>query len=57
MNDNFTHIFDIVKQYENGEGGYVSCLELTDADRNEVSAAINTLAEDLSTLYGKLGLN
>lgn len=57
VDGNFNRVFDILKQYEDSEGGYVSYLELTDADRNIVSAAINTLAEDLSTLRGKLGLD
>ncbi len=54
---NFGRVFDILKQYEDGEGGYKSYLELTEEDRNVLSAAVNTLAEDLSTLRGKLGLD
>lgn len=53
---NFETVFTILAKYEQGEG-YVSYLELTEADRNALSAAINTLAEDLSTLRGKLGLD
>ena len=33
-----------------------SYLPLTDADRRILAAKVNTLAEDLSTLRGKLGL-
>ena len=50
-------MFGILKQYEDGQGGYKSYLELTETDRNVLSAAINTLAKDLSTLRGKLGLD
>ena len=45
----------ILSKYKEGEG-YVSYEKLTDADRKVLSAAVNTLAEDLSTLRGKLGL-
>lgn len=54
---NFDKVFGILKQYEDGQGGYKSYLELTETDRNVLSAAINTLAKDLSTLRGKLGLD
>lgn len=53
---NFATVYDILKKYQSGEG-YVSYVELTDADRTALSAAVNTLAEDLSTLRGKLGLD
>lgn len=53
---NFDTVFTTLAKYERGDG-YVSYLELTEADRNALSAAINTLAEDLSTLRGKLGLD
>ena len=42
-------------KYQDGEG-YVSYEKLTDQDRNLLSAKVNTLAEDLATLRGKLGL-
>lgn len=54
---NFGRVYGILERYEDGSGGYVSYLELTDDDRDVLSAAINTLAEDLSTLRGKLGLD
>ncbi len=53
---NFDKVFTTLAKYEKGDG-YVSYLELSEADRNALSAAINTLAEDLSTLRGKLGLD
>ena len=45
----------ILAKYKHGEG-YVSYEKLTDADRNVLAVSVNTLAEDLSTLRGKLGL-
>lgn len=53
---NFDKVYTTLTKYEDGDG-YVSYLELTDADRNVLAAAVNTLAEDLSTLRGKLGLD
>lgn len=53
---NFDKVYTTLAKYEDGEG-YVSYLKLTDADRNVLAAAVNTLAEDLSTLRGKLGLD
>jgi iron uptake system component EfeO len=56
VDDNFARVDTILDKYRDGEG-YVSYEELTDADRNVLSAAVNKLAEDLSTLRGKLGLD
>lgn len=56
VDENFAKVDTILDKYKEGEG-YVSYEELTDADRNVLSAAVNTLAEDLSTLRGKLGLD
>ena len=56
VDGNFDKVYAILEKYEDGDG-YVSYLKLTDADRNVLSAAVNTLAEDLSTLRGKLGLD
>lgn len=53
---NFQDVYNVLKQYEAREGGYVSYLELTDKDRALLSSKVNKLAEDLSTLRGKLGL-
>ncbi|MFV0334681.1 MAG: iron uptake system protein EfeO [Tropicimonas sp.] len=54
---NFKAVYDILAKYDAEGGGYVSYEELTDEDRNILSARVNTLAEDLSTLRGMLGLN
>lgn len=56
VDENFARVDTILEKYKEGEG-YVSYEKLTDADRNVLSAAVNTLAEDLSTLRGKLGLD
>jgi len=54
---NFKTVDDILSHYEISDGGYVSYVELTDKDRTVLSAKVNTLAEDLETLRGKLDLN
>lgn len=56
VDGNFAQVYDILSKYEEGEG-YVSYENLTEPDRNVLSVAVNTLAEDLSTLRGKLGLD
>ena len=38
------------------EDGFETYDKLSDRDRTKLAAAVNTLAEDLSTLRGKLGL-
>ena len=53
---NFKAVSDVLSKYQEADGGFVSYEKLTDEDRNLLSAKINTLAEDLSTLRGKLGL-
>ncbi|MFO1155924.1 MAG: hypothetical protein U1E43_03740 [Rhodospirillales bacterium] len=45
----------ILAKYKTPEG-FQTYDKLTDADRKVLAAAVNTLAEDLSTLRGKLGL-
>ncbi|MGE4324648.1 MAG: iron uptake system protein EfeO [Pseudodonghicola sp.] len=54
---NFKAVYDILEKYESDAGGYVSYEQLSDDDRTVLSAKVNTLAEDLSTLRGMLGLN
>lgn len=56
VDGNFEKIDTILAKYEDGDG-YVTYDHLTDADRTVMAAAVNTLAEDLSTLRGKLGLD
>ncbi|THT98664.1 iron uptake system protein EfeO [Lampropedia puyangensis] len=58
VDKNFKTVFDILKTYRTADGkGFVSYEKLTDKDRTVMAAAINKLAEDLSTLRGKLGLD
>lgn len=52
---NFETVDKILAKYKDGDG-YVSYEKLTEADRKVLSAAVNTLAEDLSKLRAKLGL-
>lgn len=52
---NFGTIDKTLEKYKQGEG-YVTYDKLTESDRVALSAAVNTLAEDLSTLRAKLGL-
>lgn len=53
---NFAKVNETLEKYREGEG-YVSYEKLTDDDRKVLATAVNTLAEDLSTLRGKLGLD
>ena len=52
---NFAKMDETLEKYRDGEG-YVSYEKLSDDDRRKLSALVNTLAEDLSTLRGRLGL-
>jgi len=54
--ENFETIDKTLAKYKSGDG-YVTYDKLTDSDRTVLAAAVNTLAEDLSQLRGKLGLN
>lgn len=53
---NFNTVDATLSKYKDGEG-YVTYDKLSEEDRKVLAAAVNTLAEDLSTLRGKLGLN
>lgn len=53
---NFARVNAILGKYREGDG-YASYDKLTAGDRKLMAAAINTLAEDLSKLRGKLGLD
>jgi iron uptake system component EfeO len=53
---NFATIDAILDKYKDGDG-YVTYDKLSEEDRVTLAAAVNTLAEDLSTLRGKLGLD
>lgn len=52
---NFAKMGETLDKYREGEG-YVSYEKLSDEDRRKLSALVNTLAEDLSTLRARLGL-
>ncbi|MFV0385807.1 iron uptake system protein EfeO [Paracoccus sp. (in: a-proteobacteria)] len=54
---NFAAVYEVLSKYKTDDGGFVSYENLSDDDRNLLSAKVNTLAEDLSTLRGMLGLN
>ena len=56
VDGNFQKVDTILSKYKVGDG-YVTYEKLTDDDRKVLSTAVNTLAEDLSTLRGKLGLD
>lgn len=56
VDGNFKDIYDVLAKYRTEDGGFVTYDNLTDADRTVLAAKVNTLAEDLSTLRGKLGL-
>ena len=53
---NFTRVDQTLEKYREGEG-YQTYDKLTDEDRRVLAAAVNTLAEDLATLRGRVGLN
>lgn len=53
---NFQTVDDTLGKYKEGDG-YQTYDKLTDSDRTVLAASVNTLAEDLSTLRGKLGLD
>ncbi|XSG81365.1 MAG: iron uptake system protein EfeO [Methyloligella sp. ZOD6] len=56
VESNFADVYEVLEEYETEDGGYVSYVKLTDMDRKVLSAKVNTLAEELSTLRGRLGL-
>ncbi|WP_182085924.1 iron uptake system protein EfeO [Aureimonas sp. ME7] len=56
VNGSFQTVDTTLAKYRKGEG-YAHYSELTDGDRKVLAANVNTLAEDLSTLRGKLGLD
>lgn len=53
---NFAKVDATLSKYKEGDG-YVTYEKLTEEDRKVLATAVNTLAEDLSTLRGKLGLD
>ena len=57
LDKNFATVDKILAKYKTKDGGYESYDKVKDADRKALIGPVNTLAEDLSTLRGKLGLN
>ncbi|MBK8174007.1 MAG: iron uptake system protein EfeO [Rhodospirillales bacterium] len=53
---NFATVEKILAKYKTADG-FLSYDKLTEADRKVLAGSVNTLAEDLSTLRGKLGLS
>lgn len=53
---NFATVEKTLAKYKTADG-YESYEKLSDADRKKLSALVNTLAEDLSTLRARLGLD
>ena len=53
---NFRTVDETLARYKAGDG-YETYDKLTEADRTLLAATVNTLAEDLSTLRGRLGLD
>ncbi|ODA67023.1 Iron uptake system component EfeO precursor [Methyloligella halotolerans] len=56
VESNFADVYEVLADYQTEDGGFVSYEKLTDMDRRVLSAKVNTLAEELSTLRGRLGL-
>ena len=56
VSGNFDKVDTTLAKYKTADG-YQLYDKLTEDDRAVLAAAVNTLAEDLSTLRGKLGLN
>ena len=53
---NFKQINEILAKYKKGNG-FETYDKLSEADRTQLKAPINTLAEELGKLRGILGLN
>lgn len=54
---NFTTVNTILAKYKTRDGGFETYDKVKENDRKALVGPVNTLAEDLSTLRGKLGLN
>lgn len=57
VDKNFATVDKILAKYKTKDGGYETYDKVKEADRKALIGPVNTLAEDLSTLRGKLGLN
>jgi len=57
VDDSFATVDATLAKYRTAHDGYETYDKLTDGDRKILAANVNVLAEELSTLRGKLGLN
>ena len=57
VDKNFATVDKILAKYKTQDGGFETYDKIKDADRKALVGPVTTLAEDLSTLRGKLGLN
>jgi len=57
VDKNFAAVDKILAKYKTKDGGFETYDKVKDADRKALVGPVTTLAEDLSTLRGKLGLN
>lgn len=54
---NFKVVFDTLAKYRTPDGGFETYSRLSERDRKLLAGRVNTLAEDLSTLRGMMGLD
>ncbi|RMQ44882.1 Periplasmic lipoprotein involved in iron transport [Pseudomonas cichorii] len=57
VDKNFATVDKILARYKTADGGFQTYDKVKENDRKALVGPVNTLAEDLSTLRGKLGLN
>lgn len=57
VDKNFATVDKILAKYKTQDGGFETYDKVKENDRKALIGPVNTLAEDLSTLRGKLGLN
>ena len=57
VDKNFASVDTILAKYKTADGGFETYDKVKENDRKALVGPVNTLAEDLSTLRGKLGLN
>lgn len=57
VDKNFTTVDKVLAKYKTKDGGFETYDKVKDSDRKALVGPVNTLAEDLSMLRGKLGLN
>ncbi|KRP59318.1 iron uptake system protein EfeO [Pseudomonas trivialis] len=57
VDKNFATVDKILAKYKTLDGGFQTYDKVKENDRKALVGPVNTLAEDLSTLRGKLGLN